>query len=99
MSLSGPGPTCSFFWGWVFQLSLQRSLIAQFAMASVTNNKALLMMIPQFLAQAAMLIPIALLFRWKYERPFLGSLRLGVTCAGDLAIVWSRHLCRQCRCC
>lgn len=53
-------------------------LIAQFAMASVTNNKALLMMIPQFLGQAAMLIPIALLFRWKYERPFLGSLRLGV---------------------
>ncbi len=78
MSLSGPGPTCSFFWGSGIPAFIATFLIAQFAMASVTNNKALLLMIPQFLGQAAMLIPIALLFRWKYERPFLGSLRLGV---------------------
>ncbi|HYI94854.1 MAG TPA: hypothetical protein VEX68_15015, partial [Bryobacteraceae bacterium] len=36
-------------------------VITQLGMMSVTNNKALLLMIPQFLAQAAMLIPIALL--------------------------------------
>jgi len=60
-------------------------VITQLGMMSVTNNKALLLMIPQFLAQAEMLIPIALLFRWKYERPFLKSLRLGVR-AGD---IWS----------
>ena len=34
----------------------------------LTPNKALLLMIPQFLGQAAMLVPFALLFRWKYDR-------------------------------
>jgi uncharacterized protein len=53
-------------------------VMTQFVMARLTSNKALLLMIPQFLAQAAMLIPIALVFRWKYEQPFLRSLRLGV---------------------
>ena len=53
-------------------------VITQLAMAPLTGNKALLLMIPQFVAQAAMLIPIALLFRWKYEQPFLSALRLGV---------------------
>jgi membrane protease YdiL (CAAX protease family) len=53
-------------------------LVAQFAIAPVTQNKAVLLMIPQFLAQMAMLIPIALLFRWKYDMAFLPAMRLGV---------------------
>jgi hypothetical protein len=53
-------------------------VLAQLAMAPVTQNKAVLLMIPQFIAQMAMLIPIALLFRWKYAMPFLPAMRLGV---------------------
>lgn len=53
-------------------------LALQLAMGMVTQNKAVLLMIPQFAAQAVMLIPIALLFRWKYDRSFLPAMRLGV---------------------
>ena len=35
-------------------------------------------MIPQFAGQAAMLVPFALLCRWKYDQPLLPALRLGV---------------------
>ena len=41
------------------------------------TNKALLLMVPQFLGQAAMLVPFAFLCRCKYHRPLLPALRLG----------------------
>jgi uncharacterized protein len=75
------------FWTWTdlflfvglgFPAFVLTFVVAQWAMAPVTQNKAVLLMIPQFIAQMAMLIPIALLFRWKYDRPFLPAMRLGV---------------------
>ena len=53
-------------------------------MQPFTTNKALLLMIPQFAAQAAMLVPLSLLFRWKYDRPLLPAIQLGAR-ARDLA--------------
>lgn len=41
-----------------------------------TSNKALLLLIPQFVGQAAMLVPLVYLFRWKYERSLVDALRL-----------------------
>jgi membrane protease YdiL (CAAX protease family) len=47
-------------------------------MKAFTDNKALLVMVPQFAGQAAMLVPLALLFRWKYERSLWKAIRLRV---------------------
>ena len=75
------------FWTWRDLLVLPGLGIPAFALvffvvAAVlrlfTSNKALLLMIPQFAGQAAMLIPFALLCRWKYDQPLFPALRLGV---------------------
>jgi uncharacterized protein len=47
-------------------------------MGPFTHNKALLVMVPQFAGQAAMLVLLALLFRWKYDRSLLAAMRLAV---------------------
>lgn len=75
------------FWSWT-DLLLFLSLglpafvavfwLVAWLMKPLTQNKALLLMIPQFLGQAAMLVPLALLFRWKYDRSFLAAMRLRV---------------------
>jgi membrane protease YdiL (CAAX protease family) len=52
--------------------------VAAAALRPLTTNKALLLMIPQFAGQAAMLAPFAMLCRWRYDRPLFPSLRLGV---------------------
>jgi uncharacterized protein len=51
---------------------------AQFVMMPLRPNRAALYMVPQFLAQFAMLVPMALLVRWKYEQRLLTGLRLGI---------------------
>jgi membrane protease YdiL (CAAX protease family) len=75
------------FWTWkdlvlLLGLGLPAFVVVFFAAAAVlrlfTSNKALLLMIPQFAGQAAMLVPFALLCRWKYDQPLLPALRLGV---------------------
>jgi membrane protease YdiL (CAAX protease family) len=52
--------------------------VARSALSPFTRNPAVLLMIPQFTGQAAMLVPLALMFRAKYERSLFKSLRLGV---------------------
>jgi uncharacterized protein len=53
------------------------ALIAHFAIAPLTSNKALRLMVPQFVGEALMLIPVAMLFRYKYDQSLLHALRLG----------------------
>lgn len=53
--------------------------VVRFGVSQFTDGKAPLLMIPQFAGQAAMLIPLAMAFRVKYERGLLDALRLGVT--------------------
>jgi CAAX protease family protein len=75
------------FWSWT-DLLLFLSLglptfvavfwLVAWLMKALTHNKALLVMIPQFIGQAAMLVPLVLLFRWKYDRSFLRAMRLHV---------------------
>jgi hypothetical protein len=75
------------FWSWT-DLLLFLSLglpvfvavfwLLAWLMKPLTHNKALLVMIPQFIGQAAMLVPLALLFRWKYDRSLLAAMRLHV---------------------
>lgn len=81
------------FWGWADLVILLCAglpaavlifVIATAAMHPFVSNRALLLMIPQFAGQAAMLVPFAMLCRWKYDRPLLPSLRLGVR-VGDAA--------------
>lgn len=52
--------------------------VVRLAMTPFTANKALLLMIPQFAALAAMLLPVALGFRWKYDQPFWRAIRMGI---------------------
>jgi membrane protease YdiL (CAAX protease family) len=52
--------------------------LVQLLMKPFTHNKALLVMVPQFAGQAAMLVLLALLFRWKYDRSLLAAMRLAV---------------------
>jgi membrane protease YdiL (CAAX protease family) len=75
------------FWSWtdllVFVGAGLPALAAVFwlvelLMKPFTNNKALLVMVPQFAGQAAMLVLLALLFRWKYDRSLLAAMRLAV---------------------
>ena len=53
------------------------ALITTVAVAPLTTNKALRLMIPQFVGEALMLIPISMLFRYKYDQSLVGALRLG----------------------
>src|SRR3954468_18629400 len=75
------------FWTWADLLLLLvlgiPAFIIAFALVRVaitphTTNKALLLMVPQFVGQAAMLVPLALLFRWKYDQPFWRAVRMGI---------------------
>jgi membrane protease YdiL (CAAX protease family) len=52
--------------------------LVQLSMKPFTENKALLVMVPQFAGQAAMLFLLALLFRWKYDRSLLAAMHLTV---------------------
>jgi membrane protease YdiL (CAAX protease family) len=52
-------------------------LLSNAAVGPLTTNKALRLMVPQFVGQAAMFAPLAMLFRYKYDRTLLGALRLG----------------------
>jgi membrane protease YdiL (CAAX protease family) len=75
------------FWSWT-DLLLFAGLgvpvfLAGFFAASalatpLTENKALRLMLPQFVGQAAMLIPLVYLFRWKYDRSLTEALRMSV---------------------
>jgi uncharacterized protein len=75
------------FWSWtdllVFVGAGLPALAAVFwivhlLMKPFTENKALLLMVPQFAGQAAMLVLLAWLFRWKYDRSLLIAMRLPV---------------------
>ena len=52
-------------------------LLANAALAPLTSNKALRLMVPQFVGQAAMLVPLSMLFRYKYDQSLAAALRLG----------------------
>jgi uncharacterized protein len=52
-------------------------LLANVAVTPLTSNKALRLMLPQFAGQAAMFVPLVMLFRYKYDRTLLSALRLG----------------------
>lgn len=81
------------FWTWT-DLALFLSLglpaffiafyIVRVTLLPFTANKALLLMIPQFAGQAAMLGPLAMLFRWKYEQRLSSAIRLQLRAADAL---------------
>jgi membrane protease YdiL (CAAX protease family) len=52
--------------------------VASAVVTPFTENKALRLMVPQFVAQSAMLLPLVYLFRWKYERSLVQALQLAV---------------------
>jgi membrane protease YdiL (CAAX protease family) len=52
-------------------------LLSNLALAPFTDNRALKLMIPQFIGQGVMLIPLSILFRYKYDRTLFSALRLG----------------------
>ena len=75
------------FWSWtdllVFVGAGLPALAAVFwlvelLMKPFTNNKALLVMVPQFAGQARCWFSSRLLFRWKYDRSLLAAMRLAV---------------------
>jgi uncharacterized protein len=55
------------------------ALIATFVVVPLTTNKALQLMVPQFVGEALVLIPIAMLFRYKYDQTLRRALRLETT--------------------
>jgi uncharacterized protein len=56
--------------------------IASAVVTPLTENKALRLMVPQFVAQTAMLVPLIYVFRWKYERSLVQALQLAVPARG-----------------
>ena len=79
------------FWSWTdlllfaglgLPVLLGVAVAASAAMSPFTENKALRAMVPQFAGMTAMLIPCALLFRWKYERSLVEALRLQIPAHG-----------------
>lgn len=59
-----------------FPLLFGGAVLTSLAVEPLITNKALRLMLPQFVGEALMLIPIAMLFRYKYDRTLLGALRL-----------------------
>ncbi|HYP09244.1 MAG TPA: type II CAAX endopeptidase family protein [Bryobacteraceae bacterium] len=73
------------FWSWKdllviggmgLPLLVGGALVASFAIAPITTNKAVRLLVPQFVGEALMLIPAAMLFRYKYDRGLGKALHL-----------------------
>jgi uncharacterized protein len=75
-------------WGWAdlllfLGLGIPAFLAGVLLMRAITTftglggNKALMLLLPQFAGQTAMLVAFAWFVRLKYDRPFLPQLRLG----------------------
>ena len=85
-TLDGRDPQPEPFWTWtdlgvLLGMGIPAFILTFWLSAQtlrpLLTNKARLLMVPQFLGQAAMLVPFAFLCRWKYDRPLLPALRLG----------------------
>jgi uncharacterized protein len=74
------------FWSWTdlllfagvgLPVFLAAFLVTNLVVAPFTDNRALKLMLPQFVAQGAMLVPLSMLFRYKYDKTLFSALRLG----------------------